>query len=96
MKSVRIRNMKNISMTQTLKTFVIVFQKAPEGESYEDVYQRVEHFMNHVVNEDTQKDDIVIVAHQVVIRCLMVYFNNVSREEAVDLKVENCKPYIIE
>lgn len=55
-------------------------QKAPEGESYEDVYQRVEHFMNHVVNEDTQKDDIVIVAHQVVIRCLMVYFNNVSRE----------------
>ena len=30
-------------------------QKAPEGESYEDVYQRVEHFMNHVVNEDTQK-----------------------------------------
>lgn len=71
-------------------------QKAPKGESYEDVYQRVEHFMNHVVNEDTQKDDIVIVAHQVVIRCLMVYFNNVSREEAVDLKVENCKPYIIE
>lgn len=52
--------------------------------------------MNHVVNEDTQQDDIVIVAHQVVIRCLMVYFNNVSREEAVDLKVENCKPYIIE
>ncbi|HIE0210852.1 TPA: histidine phosphatase family protein, partial [Staphylococcus aureus] len=71
-------------------------QKAPEGESYEDVYQRVEHFMNHVVNEDTQKDDIVIVAHQVVIRCLMVYFNKVSRAEAVDLKVENCKPYIIE
>ncbi|MBH4890966.1 histidine phosphatase family protein, partial [Staphylococcus aureus] len=34
--------------------------------------------------------------HQVVIRCLMVYFNKVSREEAVDLKVENCKPYIIE
>ncbi len=44
--------------------------------------------MNHVVNEDTQKDDIVIVAHQVVIRCLMVYFNKVSRAEAVDLKVE--------
>ena len=56
MKSVRIRNMKNISMIQTLKTFDIVFfTKAPEGESYEDVYQRVEHFMNHVVNEDTQK-----------------------------------------
>ncbi len=27
MKSVRIRNMKNISMIQTLKTFVIVFHK---------------------------------------------------------------------
>ncbi|HDY4465304.1 TPA: histidine phosphatase family protein, partial [Staphylococcus aureus] len=24
------------------------------------------------------------------------YFNKVSRAEAVDLKVENCKPYIIE
>ncbi|UMT76003.1 histidine phosphatase family protein [Staphylococcus roterodami] len=71
-------------------------QKAPEGESYEDVYQRVSHFMNHVVSENTEQDDIVIVAHQVVIRCLMVYFNKVSRKEAVDLKVENCKPYIIE
>ncbi|MCS5349017.1 phosphoglycerate mutase family protein [Staphylococcus aureus] len=71
-------------------------QKAPEGESYEDVYQRVSHFMNHVVSENTKQDDIVIVAHQVVIRCLMVYFNKVSKEEAVDLKVENCKPYIIE
>ncbi len=69
-------------MIQTLKTFVIVFTiKAPEGESYEDVYQRVEHFMNHVVNEDTQKDDIVIVAHQVVIRCLMVYFQQSFRQK---------------
>ncbi len=35
--------------------------------------------MNHVVDEDTQKDDIVIVAHQVVIRCLMVYFKSKGR-----------------
>ena len=85
------KQIKHVYVSDLLRT-----QKAPEGESYEDVYQRVEHFMNHVVNEDTQKDDIVIVAHQVVIRCLMVYFNKVSRAEAVDLKVENCKPYIIE
>ncbi|MDN8902023.1 histidine phosphatase family protein, partial [Staphylococcus aureus] len=57
--------------------------------------QRFVHFLNIVVNVVTHIDDIVIVADKVVIRCLLVYFNNVSREEAVDFKVEYCKPYII-
>ncbi len=38
-------------------------QKAPEGESYQDVFDRVATFFNSIV--DRNADQIVIVAHQV-------------------------------
>ncbi|MBO1199306.1 histidine phosphatase family protein [Staphylococcus simiae] len=70
-------------------------QKAPGGESYQDVLNRVQAFMDNEVNDKAQQGDIVIIAHQVVIRCLMHYFGQVSKDEAVDLNIENCKPYVI-
>ena len=39
---------------------------------------------------------IVIIAHQVVIRCIMVYFGYINKEEALIKVIENCKPYLIE
>lgn len=41
-------------------------------------------------------ETIVIVAHQVVIRCIFAYFNVIGEEEALDYNVENCKPYFLE
>lgn len=69
-------------------------QKAPEGESYQDVYERVKTFMDDVV--DRQLDHIVIVAHQVVIRCFLVYFEQFSKEDVIEQNIENCKPYVID
>ena len=69
-------------------------QKAPEGESYRDVYRRVHSFFENVVNKEDNA--IVIVAHQVVIRCILVYFEMITEEDALDYNVENCKPYCIE
>ncbi|MCD8829143.1 histidine phosphatase family protein [Staphylococcus gallinarum] len=69
-------------------------QKAPEGESYADVLYRVEQFFKNEVQ--AQDDNIAIVAHQVVIRCILVYFGYESKENAVDTKVENCVPYVLD
>ncbi|MCG7337938.1 histidine phosphatase family protein [Staphylococcus sp. ACRSN] len=69
-------------------------QKAPEGESYADVLYRIEQFFEKEVQDS--EENIAIVAHQVVIRCILVYFGYESKESAVDKKVENCVPYVLD
>ena len=69
-------------------------QKAPEGESYEDVLARVQHFFEQEV--DKSLDSIAIVAHQVVIRCIFVYLGYETKAQVIDKKIENCKPYYVE
>ncbi|MBC3087505.1 histidine phosphatase family protein [Staphylococcus capitis] len=67
-------------------------QKAPEGESYQDVYERIEHFFNEELNHDDE--NIVIIAHQVVIRCILVYLGELNKEDALDAEIKNCYPYL--
>ncbi|MGV3094728.1 histidine phosphatase family protein [Staphylococcus borealis] len=69
-------------------------QKAPEGERYRDVYHRVHLFFEQLNRHDDKT--IVIVAHQVVIRCIFAYFNMIDEDEALDYNVDNCKPYFLE
>ncbi|PZP96975.1 MAG: histidine phosphatase family protein [Staphylococcus capitis] len=68
-------------------------QKAPEGESYQDVYERIEHFFNEELNHDDE--NIVIIAHQVVIRCILVYLGELNKEDALDAEIKNCYPYLV-
>lgn len=68
-------------------------QKAPEGESYQDVYERIEHFFNEELNHNNE--NIVIIAHQVVIRCILVYLGELNKEEALDAEIKNCYPYLV-
>ncbi|WP_367121160.1 histidine phosphatase family protein [Staphylococcus capitis] len=68
-------------------------QKAPEGESYQDVYERIEHFFNEELNHDDE--NIVIIAHQVVIRCIFVYLGELNKEDALDAEIKNCYPYLV-
>lgn len=69
-------------------------QKAPDGESYEDVLARVRQFFEQEV--DKSLDSIAIVAHQVVIRCIFVYLGYETKAQVIDKKIENCKPYYVE
>lgn len=69
-------------------------QKAPEGESYRDVLNRVVQFFEEEI--DTSLESIAIVAHQVVIRCILVYLGYETEETAVDKKIENCVPIEVE
>ena len=54
-------------MILIINTLDIVFTKAPQGESYQDVYDRVVTFIENELNQRQRR--VVIVAHQVVIRC---------------------------
>lgn len=69
-------------------------QKAPEGESYENVFKRVETFFKQEL--DTSLDTVVIIAHQVVIRCCFVYLGYENKASVIDKQIDNCVPYEIE
>ncbi|MBX5320042.1 histidine phosphatase family protein [Staphylococcus caprae] len=69
-------------------------QKAPDGESYQDVYERIARFFESEIHKDS--DNIVIIAHQVVIRCIFVYLGQLTNEEALELNIDNFHPYLIE
>ena len=83
-----------IFMIQIIKIFDIALFKKRLRESYNDVYHRVKQFFETIHIQDNHT--IVIIAHQVVIRCIMVYFGYINKEEALTKVIENCKPYLIE
>ncbi|MEQ1504648.1 MAG: 6-phosphofructo-2-kinase/fructose-2,6-bisphosphatase, partial [Myxococcota bacterium] len=56
----------------------------PRGESYEDVISRLEPV---IIELERQRDPVVVVAHQAVIRCLYAYLAGRSPEECPHLEV---------
>ena len=90
--------MRNIIVTLTIlniKIFVIVSLKKRLRVKVIEMY--IIEFINSFEQMNMSDDEtIVIVAHQVVIRCIFAYFNVIGEEEALDYNVENCKPYFLE
>ncbi|MBX2801813.1 MAG: 6-phosphofructo-2-kinase/fructose-2,6-bisphosphatase [Myxococcales bacterium] len=56
----------------------------PRGESYEDVMDRLEPL---IVELERQRDPVVIVAHQAVLRCLVAYLTDRSPEDCPFLEI---------
>ena len=56
----------------------------PRGESYEDVIQRLDPV---IVELERQREPVLIVAHQAIIRCLYGYLTNVPPEQCAHLDV---------
>lgn len=54
------------------------------GESYRDVVIRLEPI---IMNLEHQAEDILIITHQAVLRCIYGYFMNVSQEQSPWMKV---------
>ncbi len=63
---------------------------APNGETYQDVCDRIKPFLKDLFNSNYKK--VVIVAHYVVIQCLLKELNGLSEEEALSSKIPNCTP----
>lgn len=68
-------------------------KKAPNGENYCDVCERVSDFLSEL---DRNYSKIVIVSHFCTIRCIIKTVKNLSDEETLALKIKNCEPTIIE
>jgi 2,3-bisphosphoglycerate-dependent phosphoglycerate mutase len=68
--------------------------KAPNGESYSDVYNRVNEFYQEISNKGCNK--IVIVSHMCAIRCLLKAINGISNEDTLNIEVGNCDYIVIE
>ena len=39
---------------------------------------------------------LLVVAHQILIRCALVYLGVLKREDAKQIHIENCKPIVVE
>ncbi len=65
-------------------------QKAPSGENYNDVLNRVRPFLQDLMNSEYEK--VVVVSHFVAIRCMIKEICGLSEDETLALEVTNCKP----
>ena len=68
--------------------------KAPGGENYGDVCKRVRDFLQELASKDYKK--VAIVTHHCVIRCIVKILNNLSEEETLSFKVNNCEPISVQ
>lgn len=69
--------------------------KAPEGENYSDVLDRVMNFFESLEYED---DDVIgVYSHFCAIRCMFCGLLKIEPKERVfDLRIKNCEPYVFE
>lgn len=63
------------------------YTKTPDGESYEDMLQRVLKSIDKIIDENNE--DVVIVSHSAVIMCLQCYVTNTPFNEMLKFKTKN-------
>lgn len=63
------------------------YTKTPDGESYQDMLERVLKAINKIIKENT--NDVVIVSHSAVIMCLQCYVTNTPFNEMLKFKTKN-------
>lgn len=56
----------------------------PQGESYQDIVQRLEPLILELENSERE---VIVVAHQAILRCLLSYFGHKSAESSVNQSV---------
>ncbi len=67
-----------------------IFYNYRNGESFEDILNRVESFMPNL------PDNTVIVAHGMLIKTILFYFKFVNRENIFDYPIGNCDVLFID
>ena len=63
------------------------YTKTPEGESYQDMLERVLKAIHKIINENNE--NVVIVSHSAVIMCLQCYVTNTPFNEMLKFKTKN-------
>lgn len=62
------------------------YTKTPEGESYQDMLERVLKAIHKIINENNE--NVVIVSHSAVIMCLQCYVTNTPFNEMLKFKTK--------
>ena len=65
------------------------YNPPPNGESYEDMLQRVLRALHKIINENS--NDVVIVTHSAVIMCLQCYITNTPFNKMLKFKTNNAE-----
>ena len=63
------------------------FTKPPQGESYQDMIERVLKAIHKIIHENC--DNAVVVTHSAVIMCLQCYLSNTPFDEMTKFKTDN-------
>ena len=63
------------------------YTKTPEGESYQDMLERVLKAIHKIINENNE--NVVIVSHSAVIMCLQCYVTNTPFNDMLKFKTKN-------
>lgn len=63
------------------------YSKSHQGESYQELLERVLPAIHHIINENTK--DVAIVTHNAVIMCLQCYLTDTPFHRMVDFKAGN-------
>jgi len=71
-------------------------ESPPDGESLQDVYNRIKFFYDTIVKPCLKKkENILVVTHGNVIRAFLVLFNIHSKDTITDIVITNCYAYFI-
>lgn len=68
--------------------------KAPGGENYSDVCERVKAFLQEVKEKEYHK--IVVVSHICAIRCMLREIRGLSEEDTLKIHIPTCEPFLVE
>jgi alpha-ribazole phosphatase len=63
------------------------YTKTPDGESYDDMLERVLKAIHKIVNDNAE--NVVIVSHSAVIMCLQCYVTNTPFKDMLKFKTKN-------
>lgn len=80
---------KDIEQTETAKYWFenFVYRKCPDGESYEDLQNRVKQFLE-LLFQKHKKDTVLIVSHGGPIRAIVASIKGLEPIKSFDLKVD--------
>jgi 2,3-bisphosphoglycerate-dependent phosphoglycerate mutase len=71
-------------------------ESPPDGESLQDVYNRIKTFYETIVKPCLKKkENILVVTHGNVIRAFLVLFNIHNKDTITDIVISNCYSYFI-
>ena len=65
------------------------YQNTPNGESYQELLDRVLAAILEIIEENAEKEHILIVTHSAVIMSLLCYFSNTPFEDMLQFKITN-------